>query len=154
MKKRKKNPFKKPIPFIIYEIICLIGLSLSLILISELLEGWWQTLLISLGTGVLASAIVSFAFWEIQRESEKRIAYKRRGDFMEQFKVLAYNIIHNINWSCGQSALLSLNDYIKIQHRWFHEYYKKIVAENVNKEEADLRIKQMVQFIDIYTRDL
>lgn len=140
--------------FIIGEMCILISISIAFISASALVNDWCQALFISIGTGLLASAIVSFAFWEIQRESEKRIACKRRSDFMEQFKILAYNIIHDINWSCGQSTLLSLNDYIKSQHRWFHEYYKKIVAENAAEDETDLRIKQMTQFIKEYTRDL
>lgn len=148
MKKRKKNPFKKPIPFIIYEIICLIGLSLSLILISELLEGWWQTLLISLGTGVLASAIVSFAFWKVQKDSELRIAKQKRALFMYDAKICFYNLIGSIDFAPNVSCECTLEEYIKNQHRWFHEYYKKLVADNEDKAETELRIKRLNNFIE------
>lgn len=148
MKKRKKKLFKKQTPFIVYEIVSLVLLSLVLISTSSLLEGWWQTLLISLGTGVLASAIVSYAFWKIQKESENRISKQKRALFMYDAKICFYNLIGCIDFVRSKSCEYSLEEYIKNQHRWFHEYYKKLIADNEDKAETELRIKQLDNFIE------
>lgn len=42
---------------------------------------------------------------------------------------------------------MSLEEYIKNQHRWFHEYYKQIVANNTNDKETQKRINQINIFI-------
>ncbi|MGN0805761.1 MAG: hypothetical protein ACI4MC_01875, partial [Candidatus Coproplasma sp.] len=154
MKKRMKKLNKKPKPFIFYESLSLVSLSISLIALSSIFDdgSWWQTLFISLGTGVIASAIVSLAFWVIQRENEKRTACKRRFEFMGQFKILSYNILHDINYSQFNGEELSLNEFIKAQHRWFHEYYKRMVANNTEDYETELRVKQITLFVKIYHR--
>lgn len=150
MKKRKINLFKKSKPFIFYEMMSLISASVAFVSASGLLNGWWQTVLISIGTGLFTSAIVSFSFWKIQKECEKRIADKRRNDFMKQFKILAYSIVQSksINMFPCQNLTLDLCDYVKNQHRWFHNYWKRIDVNNYTENETALRTEQMTSFIN------
>lgn len=150
-KKRKQKSNEKENKersFIICEMSILISISLAFISVSWLVNNWCQALFISIGTGLLASAIVSYAFWKIQKESENRIAKQKRALFMYDAKICFYNLIGSIDFATNVSCECSLEEYIKNQHRWFHEYYKKLVADNEDKAETELRIKQLNNFIE------
>lgn len=135
----------------IFGTIVLAGISICLISISSQYEGFTQTLLVSIGTGLLSSAIVSFAFWVIQHIVDVRKKEKQRYLFMKQIRILFYNMLYDINWSPLNDTTLELNEYIKAQHRWFHDYYKRLVADNGSDSETNQRIKQIKKFNETYS---
>ena len=153
MKRRNRNEVKVSGSFIIVSLIAE-GVAIGLSIASALTEGVIQSIFIGLTTGIMSSAVVSFAVWAMQKDQERVKANNCRRDFMMQFKILSYKLINNVNMAQNQDTKLSLKDYIKLQHRWFHDYYKRIVAENTTESETELRIKQITQFIEKYERNL
>lgn len=108
--------------------------------------GWLQNCLLGFGTGLLTSTIISFCFSVYQRKNEKIQAYQKRIDFMEKLKVCIYNLLPEINFSKICNKVLSLEAYIKEQHRWFHDYYKRIIADNEVERQTQERKNQLVKF--------
>lgn len=153
MKKIFKYLKETPNLFLILEMIMLLSFSISFLFFSFCLTEWLQVLFISLGTGLLSSAVVSLTFWVIQYEKELRTANKRRKEFMWKFKILVYEMITYLNMASCQNEELSLEDFIKLHQRWFHEYYKKLVANNGNEDDTNLRIKQINNFIESFYVD-
>lgn len=146
MKKIKFSIIKEKMIWLIISLICW---SSILITTSLLVTGWWQTLFISLGTGLAASAIVTFVFWRYQKEQEKRLAMKIRKDFMERAKILFYNLVIGIDFAKNvEKGEYTIEQYIKIQHRWFHEYYKKLVADNEVDFETEIRVQHLYKFLN------
>ena len=110
-----------------------------------------QSLLIGLGTGAFTSAIVSIVFNVIskekyqknQLETQKRI----RKTLMDDFRVFFYNVVFLIDYTPEKDKIFELDVYIKNQHRWFHEYYKQMVAENIEEAETKKRVDQIEEFM-------
>ena len=124
-------------------------LAVALIRISYYIEEQWtQSLLLSLGTGAAMSALVSWVFYINDKLVKKRERLNARIVFMNDFKVLYYNFIKSINFDKKTSVTIDTENYIKNQHRWYHEHYKRIVANSENEEERDIRIKQLRSFMD------
>ena len=134
-----------------YHIFCILfAIAFTLILISYFCDDWVESFFLSLGTGAATSAVVSLAFYLIENEMKKRESIKIRLNFMESFKVFYYNLICVIDFSVCDGENISLERYIKLQHQWFHEYYKRMVADNFSEPETDLRvqqIKEMLQYV-------
>lgn len=152
--KKRRNQHKKRDSLLAIEMLSLVGIAIIAINLSLQQTGWLQNLLIGIGTGLLTSAIVSFTFWFIQKINEDTVAVKLRRNFIEQFKIFAFQLLGGINMTPCQNKTLSLNEYIKLQHRWFHEYYKKLIADNGNDAETELRENQIKKFIKEYTVDI
>lgn len=114
-------------------------------------DGRIQNLLIGLGTGTMTSAIVSIVFNISSKERNRRNQLETQKEvrkiMMDDFKVLYYNVIHYINFAPIKNQNITLEDYIKSQHRWFHEYYKRMVADNTDKNETLKMVEQIKEFI-------
>ena len=131
-------------------IFALLAFSAILLLtISANQTGWVQNLLVGLGTGAATSALVSLAFYLNDKQIKKRESLKLRNKFMESFKAFYYKTICAIDFAKIEEfdITLTLEEYIKLQHRWFHEYYKRKVANNTSKEETEIRVSQIKEFI-------
>lgn len=126
------------------------GLALlSFVLLRESLvcEGWLQDLFLGMGTGAGTSALVSLVFYLNDRQIKRRESINRRIAFMHEFKFLYWNIITSINFDKCNDSVLNLEDYVKKQHRWYHEYYKRTVAQSSTEEETGLRIEKLNEFV-------
>ncbi len=66
---------------------------------------------------------------------------------MHEFKILYRNVIYSINFDYSKKAILDLDSYVKKQYRWYHEYYKRIVANNFTEVETMVRIEGITKFI-------
>lgn len=141
-KKEIERLRKTRFSFIYYIFVCAIVFCLA----SYFVCGWVQNFLLGLGTGLLTSTIISFCFSVYQRKNEKIQAYQKRIDFMEKLKVCIYNLLPKINFSKIRNKVLSLEAYIKEQHRWFHDYYKRIIADNEVERQTQERKNQLVKF--------
>ena len=111
-------------------------------------DQWTQSLFLSLGTGAAMSALVSWIFYINDKLVKKRERLDARIVFMDDFKFLYNNIIKSINFDKKTSVTIDAENYIKNQHRWYHEYYKRIVANSDTEEETATRIKQLWSFMD------
>ena len=142
--KKQKSEKKSIYIFIILSIIAAI-----LIAFSAFQKDWIQNFLLSLGTGAATSALVSLAFYLNDKEIKKRESIKYREMFMDAFRIFYYKFVQLIDFSTiSNNIYLSLEQYIKLQHCWFHEYYKRMIAENSSDEETEQRVEQMEQFIN------
>jgi len=117
-------------------------------------EGWLQNLLLSLGTGAAMSALVSLVFYFNDKLIKKRERLHNRITFMKDFKNLYYHIIRIINFDSETDSTLDLETYVKKQHRWFHEYYKRIYAKSGTDAETQQRIQQLNNFITHIATDI
>lgn len=106
-----------------------------------------QNLFLGLGTGATTSALVSLVFYLNDKEIKKRERLKARKTFMEDFKILFHNIVYSIDYDTRNNETISLEEYIKDQHRWYHEYYKRMVANNIDEKETADRINSLKEFI-------
>ena len=68
---------------------------------------------------------------------------------MYSFKIFYYNLVYSVDFAEKEDGdrTVMLDEYIKMQHRWFHEYYKRMVANNSSEEETRIRIQQIEQFV-------
>lgn len=128
--------------------------SLIFIINSARLEGFLQNLLLGLGTGTATSALVSLVFYINDLLHRKRESERKRDQFLKDFKILIFNIVRSIEFDINSSGIFSYQDYVKTQHRWYHEYYKKMVADNYTKTEVDSRLMDMSRFVDNYSVDV
>ena len=111
-------------------------------------EPWTQSLLLSLGTGAAMSALVSWVFYLHDKLVKKREKIDARIVFMYDFKILYHNMINAMDFDERSSVTINTEQYIKNQHRWYHEYYKRIVAGSDTEEETGVRIKRLQSFMD------
>ncbi|MBR6633526.1 MAG: hypothetical protein IKL05_04390 [Clostridia bacterium] len=131
-------------------VLLFVGLALlswALLNGSLICEGWQRDLLMGLGTGAGTSALVSLVFYLNDKQIKKRESLNQRIAFMHEFRFLYWNVITSINFDKCNGVVLSLEDYVKRQHRWYHEYYKRTVAKSATEEETRLRIERLKEFI-------
>lgn len=111
-------------------------------------EPWTQSLFLSLGTGAAMSALVSWVFYIHDKLAKKREKIDARVAFMYDFKILYHDMINAMDFDERSSITINTEQYIKNQHRWYHEYYKRIVAGSDTEEETSARIKRMRSFMN------
>ncbi len=104
-------------------------------------------LMLSLGTGAATSALVSRIFYTNEKLTDKRERLNNRIVFMKDFKNLYYDIINTIGFEKNCNVTIDIEIYIKNQHRWYHDYYKRIIAGSDTNEETELRIRQLKTFM-------
>ena len=102
---------------------------------------------IGLATGALSSLAVTIVINVIQERREKLDSLLRRKKNAQEFKILFYNIILHCDMSVEQDGLYNLEEFLYSQHRWFHEFHKKITAKNFIEEEKVSRLQQIKDFI-------
>ena len=149
-KRTKLSPQSKVLWIDLKSFALSIGLFLAawlLITLSFYCDGWHQNLLLGLGTGAATSAIVSYVFYSNDKQAKKREALLNRIKFMKDFKIIYYNILYLIDFDRQIDKQIDLDTFIKNQHRWFHDYYKKMVAGSECTDETALRINQIEQFM-------
>lgn len=133
--------------------VILVIIAYSFIKLSYKHDFFWQDLFLGLGTGAATSALVSYVFYFNDKQAKKREQLVNRIKFMEDFRALYYNTLFLIDFDTRTDTKIGLETYIKNQHRWFHDYYKRMVAGSEVAAETLLRVKQLEQFmIDISTR--
>lgn len=66
---------------------------------------------------------------------------------MNDLRVFYYRFITSIDFDKNHIGEFSLKDYIKIQHRWFHETYKKMNDNAATNEEIKNRLNELENFI-------
>lgn len=130
----------------IFSVLFLLAVALILIGIC-MKDPMCQNLFLGLGTGATTSALVSLVFYLNDKEIKKRERLKMRKTFMEDFKILFHNIVYSIDYDTRNNETISLDEYIKDQHRWYHEYYKRMEANNIDEKETADRIKSLDEFI-------
>lgn len=134
--------------FIYCMFVFLLSGSIILIAIGVYSDGSSQIVLLSLGTGVATSFIVSTTFYVTAILTKKKDQIKNRDKFVFELKELLYNAVENINFSPIQSGTYIFQDYIKAQHRWFHDYYKRMVAKSESASETKKRLSDIKEFLD------
>ncbi len=155
MKRKRKPEMDAAKKKTILEIVSLgLGVLLSILAV-KLMEvsfytkdEWTQSLFLSLGTGAAMSALVSWVFYINDKIVKKRNRLNARIAFMNDFKILYFRIINNIDFAKETKGTVDLETYVKKQHRWYHEYYKRIVAESDTKEETAIRRMQLQLFVN------
>lgn len=125
----------------------LVLLACVLICCSCSSTGWVQNLLVGLGTGAVTSASVSLVFYLNDKQIKLRERLRSRMLFMKKFKTLYYNFVFAMDFERRKDETVGLETYIKNQHRWHHDYYKKMVAGSDNEEETKVRIEQLKIFM-------
>lgn len=120
-----------------------------LILISVKYVGWLQNLFLGLGTGAATSALVSIVFYLNDKQIKIREQINCRDIFMYEFKILYRNIIYSINFDYSKGATLDFETYVKKQHRWYHEYYKRMIADNYTDIETKARKECLEEFVSL-----
>ena len=113
---------------------------------AEKYQGFQRDLNLSLGTGILSSFLVSLAFVFAGKTTAKVKAIKQRTSFLFDFKTLLHSLITYLDFDKSIDSTMNYVDYLKIQHRWFHEYYKRTVAKNSSLRETNIRKKQISDF--------
>ena len=132
--------------YLIYIFAFLLVAAIVLIGQAAKSEGIQKDLCLSLGTGVITSFLVSLAFIFAGKTMRKIDAIKQRESFMLDFKILLHSMITYLDFDKSISSPVDYYGFLKIQHRWFHEYYKRTVAKNSSLKETNLRKKQIADF--------
>ena len=132
--------------YLIYIFATLSILALVLIGQAEKYEGFRRELSLSIGTGILTSFLVSLAFVFAGKTTAKIEAIKQRGSFLFDLKALLHSMITYLNFDKTIDSPVDFANFLKIQHRWFHEYYKRTVAKNSSLKETNIRKKQISDF--------
>lgn len=130
-----------------YTIYYIFAIALIFCLLSFFVYDWLQNLLLGLTTGFFTSALISIVMLFYQRKNEQIQAYQDRIAFMEEFKIVCYNLLNNdLDMAKEANIQINLEEYVKKQHRWFHDYYKYMVANNEDEEQTKIRIAQLKNF--------
>ena len=140
-----KNIFLSLVPIYIFVLLGII--SIWLIMRGIETSGLMQNLLIGFGTGAATSAFVSLIFYLNETIKTVHSRWSNRRRFMTNFKILFDNIFENITFDTSAEEKMSFSSYSKKQHRWFHEYYKRMIAGSSDSEETSKRVKQINSFI-------
>ncbi len=125
----------------------LVLLACVLICCSFTSTGWAQNLLIGLGTGAVTSALVSLVFYLNDKQIKLRERLRSRMLFMEKFKTLYYNFVFAMDFAKEKDKTIGLETYVKYQHRWYHDYYKRMFVGSDNEDETKVRIEQLKIFM-------
>lgn len=125
----------------------LVTIAILLIYMSVYFNDWMQNLFLGLGTGAATSAMVSLVFSFNDNQAKVRERLENRIKFMKEFKLVYHNILFSIDFDNRIRDRIDLEEYIKSQHRWYHDYYKRMLANNENEKETLLRTNQLQQFL-------
>ena len=109
-------------------------------------SGIQRDICLSMGTGLITSSIVSLLFVFAGKTMRRIESMKQRESFLLDFKMILHSLITYLDFDKSLDSTLGYADFIKKQHRWFHEYYKKAFAKNVSLKETNLRKKQISDF--------
>ena len=109
-------------------------------------DGFQKELCLSLGTGLITSFFVSLAFVFSEKTKRKIESIKQRESFLFDFKMLFHSMLTYLDFDKSISSPSDYIGFLKIQHRWFHEYYKRMVAKNTSLKETNVRVKQISDF--------
>lgn len=145
-----KNEFKiRKVDFIIWLIfISLFIIAFLLIFKGLICDGVVRSLFIGLGSGVATSFLVSLVFYIIDKLIKKKESIRNRDRFIFDFKIMMYRTITSINFCNLNDGEYELQAYIKLQHRWYHDYYKKMEVGSDNKLDTKNRLDNLKQYID------
>lgn len=126
--------------------LLLLGSAFVFISLGMCCEGAIQSLLIGLGTGSATSFLVSFVFYYTDKLIKKRETLKIRGTFIDEFMLLLYRFTQSMNFS-SENGKIGWKDYVKMQHRWFHNYYKRLIVDAGTDAETKERLDKLKDFI-------
>lgn len=151
MKKKKKRNYYKferhiNTYYLVYLFVTFFIAAFALIGNAKEKEGYLQNLYLSLGTGLLTSAATSLIFFFYGRTKARNESLKSREDFISKFKLYYYILLSYLDFDVSFEGKLSLYDFIKTQHRWFHEYYKRLLVKNGSLKDTNLRLRQIKDF--------
>lgn len=147
MEASRKKLILDMVAFLLGVFLCIFAIVL-IVVSFYIKEPWTQSFLLSLGTGAAMSALVSWVFFLHDKLAKKCEKIDARAAFMRDFKILYHNMIYAMDFDEKSSVTMNADQYIKNQHRWYHEYYKRIVAGSDTQEETTARIKQMQSFMN------
>lgn len=139
-KKREKNFWGKTFPLI------LLSGAIALIVIFSLLKWEYADIILNIAIGLLTSSIVTIAFEKIQGYKILQEKKRKRAGFLLELKLLIYGTLDYIDVAETKDGWLTLDRYFKLQHRWFHEHFKKMYAKNVEVDETKERIDWLKWF--------
>lgn len=109
-------------------------------------SGDQRDICLSMGTGLITSFIVSLAFVFAGKTMHKIEAMRQRESFLHDFKIVLHSMVTYLDFDKSLESPANYAGFIKKQHRWFHEYYKKAFAKNSSLKETNLRKKQISDF--------
>lgn len=132
--------------YLIYIFAALALVAIVLIGEAQKYEGFKRELNLSIGSGLLTSFLVSLAFVFAGKTRAKIETMKQRKSFLFDFKMLLHSMITYFDFDASFNSCVGYTDYLKIQHRWFHEYYKRTIAKNSSLKETNIRKKQILDF--------
>ena len=133
-------------------IVALISIPLAIgvvfILIGLIKTDHVQNLLFGLGTGAVTSFLVSLMFYVLDILISKKHKLKNHDKFIIHFKMLFYRAIEISNFSTLNDGEYNLRDYLKLQHRWYHDYFKRMIAKSDTEIETKKRLEDLIQYIE------
>lgn len=107
-----------------------------------------KDLFIGLGTGAATSFVVSGVFYLINELNTKMKELKNRDKFIFDFKSLLYRSIDIIDFASLNDGEYDFQQYLKEQHRWFHNYVKKMDANADTDGETQKRLTDLTNYIN------
>lgn len=144
MSKKKEPKFK----FVFYLILALIWTIGVILTIKG--EKYKISTLVSLGTGLITSGIITVIFnWLIAKQNKinKRMQRKK---FFKSSIINFYDLIMSLNiTNLKNVSLKNSHEFIHANHRYYHEYYKRMIANYKNSTETLLRMDDIDEFIHI-----
>ena len=112
-------------------------------------SGIQRDICLSMGTGLITSSIVSLLFVFAGKTMRRIESMKQRESFLLDFKMILHSLIIYLDFDKTLDSTLGYTDFIKKQHRWFHEYYKKAFEKNASLKETSLRKKHILILISL-----
>lgn len=103
----------------------------------------------NIGIGILASGLVSLIFLAYEGYNAKIATLRSRANFLDSLSRFIYNNIPQIAVKGEPAKTYSFSQYIHLQHRQFHDYFKK--NELIDSEGANL-LRALTSYI-FYTED-
>lgn len=139
-KKNEKNFWGKTFPLI------LLFLAIPSIIKFSLTEWKYADIFLNIAIGLFTSSIVTIAFEKIQKYKDLQEKKRKRAAFLLELKLLIHRTLDYIDVAKTDDGWLTLDRYFKLQHRWFHEHFKKMYAKNADVKETKERIDWLKWF--------
>ena len=134
---------------IIFSLVILLALVIVTLffLLSTYADEPFRGIYVGLATGLISSSVVSIFIYLHDKHKLKLQENVLFEKYQNQLKNYIYYSLDLFDFAEISDGEYSYVDFIKIQHRWFHDYSKKMQVDNYNKNEVTKRIKQINKYV-------
>ena len=101
------------------------------------------------GVGILSSSIVSITFYYVIVLEKRIYAKKKRANFFDKFIIGLYNQILDFDTYTSFNEQITLNDFLRKEHRCYHECYKRIIAKNSDSNEVKELMSKIIENVHL-----